>query len=101
MKNSVRLPDDPKTRDHLSASQLFDVDLCTGRNDRTLCIPCALTNHDFRGQRIPCSVRMVLDEERTPKAWIDGRPFRMVCGSSPRTCTDCGDEVCVVYKAER
>jgi len=107
MKNGVSLQDDRKTRDHslrpdLCESQLFDLDVCTERNDRSLCIPCALTNHDFR-ERIPCSVRKVLDEEHNPKAWIDGRRFRMVYRSSQRrvTCTDCGHEVYIVYEPER
>ena len=106
MKNGVSLQDDRKTRDHslhpdLCAPQLFDLDTCTKRNDRKLCIPCALTHHDFR-ERIPCSVRKVLDEEYTSKAWIDGRRFRMVYRSSQGRvkCADCGHEVYIVYEPE-
>jgi hypothetical protein len=106
MKNDARLPGGTETKEHsllsdVYASQLFDLNVCSKRDNRNLCIPCALTNHDFR-ERIPCSVHKILDEEHTPKAWIDGCRFRMVYRSSQSrvTCTDCGDEVHIVYEPE-
>jgi hypothetical protein len=106
MKNVIWLPAHLETKDNLlrpnfCKSRLFDLEVGTERNNKNLCIPCALTNHDFK-ERIPASVRDVLDEEHTPKAWIDGRRFRMVYRSSQRrvACTECGDEVYIAYEPE-
>ena len=107
MKDGAWLPGDLETKGHslppdVYTSQVYGLGAGTKLSDRNLCIPCALTNHDFK-ERIPTLVRHVLDEEHTPKAWIDGHRFRMVYHSSQRraTCTDCGDKVHIVYEPER
>ena len=67
----------------------------------SLCIPCALTNHDFK-QRLPVPIEGAPCDEHTPKAWVDDRRYQMVYRPSSHraACTDCGEQVCTVYEPE-
>jgi hypothetical protein len=107
MKHGAWLSGDLESQDHslphnVYPSLLYGLDAGTERSDRSLCIPCALTNHDFK-QRMPAPVHEAMDEEHMPKAWVDGRRYRMVYNPFPRraTCTDCGEKAYIVYEPER
>jgi hypothetical protein len=107
MKHGIWLPGDLETQDHslppnVYVSRLYGLDASIERNERSLCIPCALTNHDFK-QRMPAPMHEAMDEEHMPKAWVDGRRYRMVYNPSPHRamCSDCGDGVHIAYEPER
>ena len=101
------LPGDPDV-DGFRASganaplQLPDSDVWARRDHKSLCIACALTNHDFK-QRMPTPAYEAIDEEHMPKAWVDGRRYRMAHHPSPlrAACSDCGDRVYIVYEPEQ
>ncbi|MBP1733323.1 MAG: hypothetical protein H6Q55_3752 [Deltaproteobacteria bacterium] len=106
MQNALSLPEYAEPKDYLespSTAQRRSFDLCfPARHDYTsLCIPCALTNHDFK-QRMPNPMNGAMTEEHTPRAWVDNRPYRMVYRPFPRSarCTDCGEHVYIVYSPE-
>jgi hypothetical protein len=71
MKHGVWLPSDLETQDHslspnVYASQLYGLDARAERSDRSLCIPCALTNHDLK-QRVPTYEHGAMDEGHAPR----------------------------------
>ncbi|MGD0229265.1 MAG: hypothetical protein ABSC19_02755 [Syntrophorhabdales bacterium] len=62
-----------------------------------LCIPCAVGNFGFR-ERAPLSQGSPLDVEDTPRAWINGRGYRLFRHPAFRaTCIECGETVCAAY----
>ena len=106
MNNVVWLPDDSGLEDSNGRHspghfRSLGFDVPAQRKDTGLCIPCALTNHDFK-QRMPSRASQTLDEEPTPKAWVDGRRYRMAHYAFPNrpACGDCGDKVYIVYEPE-
>lgn len=106
MNNVVWLPEQPSlTERRVSRSpghaEPWGLEIPVRRNNTGLCIPCALTNHDFK-QRMPSRASETVDEEPTPKAWVDGRRYRMAHYAFPNrpACGDCGDKVYVVYEPE-
>ena len=107
MKHVAGLPSDLETQDHsfppdVYASQVYGLDPSTERSDRSLCIACALTNHEFK-QRMPAPMPEFMRDEHMPKAWVDGRRYHMVYHPSPHRagCCDCGERVHIVYEPER
>jgi hypothetical protein len=70
-----------------------------GERARGLCIPCAVAHFHFteRAPLLDCAV----DGEGTPRAWINGRGYRLLHHPARETlCVECGRRVYAAYIPE-